>query len=79
MFLSNPGQGKITLLLSASMVMIFLGLGCFFVFTDVWIDRYPRPFREYVGYVLGGWALFRGFSVWMKYRTIQKEENEENE
>lgn len=59
------------------MVIIFLSLGCLFVFTDVYIDKYPRPFRDYIGYVLGGWALFRGFSVWMKYRSAQRHEDDE--
>lgn len=77
MFLSNPGQGKITLVLSASMVIIFLGLGCVFIFTDIWIQEYPRPFRNYIGYVLSGWALFRGFTVWVKYKNIRREEDNE--
>jgi hypothetical protein len=59
------------------MVLIFLGLGCLFVFTDVMIDDYPRPTRNYIGYVLGGWALFRGVSVWMKYRRIQQQEKDD--
>ena len=79
MFLSNPGQGKITLLLSATMVIIFLGLGCLFVFTEVKIDEFPHPNREYIGYVLCGWALFRGISVWMKLRRIQQEDNDDDE
>lgn len=58
------------------MVIIFLSLGCLFVFTDVYIDDYPRPYRNYIGYVLGGWALFRGFSVWLKYRNAQRNEEE---
>jgi hypothetical protein len=79
LFLSNPGRSKVSILFSASMVIIFLGLGCFFIFTDVAIDTVPRPRREYVGYVLGGWALFRGVSVWMRFRRAQQEEQENDE
>jgi hypothetical protein len=77
LFPNNPGPGKITLLLSASMVIIFLSLGCLFVFTDVYIDEYPRPYRNYIGYVLGGWALFRGVSVFMKLRANQRNQDDE--
>lgn len=79
MFLNNPGQGKITLLLSATMVIIFLSLGCLFVFTDVYIADYPKPTRNYIGYVLGGWALFRGVSVWMKFRNMQRNQQHDDE
>lgn len=59
------------------MVIVFLSLGCLFVFTDVYIDDYPRPFRNYIGYVLGGWALFRGVSVYMKFRANQRNHDDE--
>lgn len=59
------------------MVLIFLGLGCLFIFTDTWIENYPRPMRNYIGYVLTGWALFRGVSVWMKYRNIRRDEQDQ--
>jgi hypothetical protein len=59
------------------MVIIFLGLGCLFVFTDAYIDEYPRPYRNYIGYVLGGWALFRGVTVFMKFRNAQQQEEDE--
>ena len=61
------------------MVFIFLGLGCLFVFTDTWIEDYPRPTRNYIGYVLGGWAIFRGLSVFMKYRNIRRHEDDSEE
>lgn len=60
------------------MVIIFLSLGCLFLFTDVYIDEYPRPFRNYIGYVLGGWALFRAVSVVMKFRSIQRNQDDED-
>jgi hypothetical protein len=58
------------------MVIVFLSLGCLFVFTDVKIEDYPRPYRNYIGYVLGGWAIFRGVSVWMKYQQAKREDEE---
>ena len=61
------------------MAGVFLGLGCFFLFTDIWIDEYPRPFRNYIGYLLLGWAIFRLFTVWTKIRQIKREEEDENE
>jgi hypothetical protein len=59
------------------MVIVFLSLGCLFVFTDVKIDDYPRPYRNYIGYLLGGWAIFRGISVAMKFRNARNEQDEE--
>gem|GEM_PF-1453105 len=79
MLLNNPGPGKITLVLSASMVIIFLGLGCLFLFTNVYIEEYPRPTRTYIGGVLAGWAAFRGITVWMKYRNLRREEQDDLE
>jgi hypothetical protein len=79
LFLNNPGHGKITLLVSASMVLIFLGLGCMFLFTDAWIENIPPPNRSYIGYVLIGWAVFRGLTVVMKYRRISRDEEDENQ
>jgi hypothetical protein len=76
-FLENPGPGKITNLLSLSMVIIFLGLGFLFLITDAWIDRYPRPTRTYIGLVLAGWSVFRGISVWLKMRRAKREEEDE--
>jgi hypothetical protein len=61
------------------MVLIFLGLGCVFIFTDIWIDRYPRPTRTYIGCVLAGWAVFRAITVWMKFRNIKKQEQDEEQ
>jgi hypothetical protein len=77
LFLRNPGHGKINLLLSASMVLVFLGLGCMFIFTDARIDDFPRPNRDYIGYVLAGWGLFRGITVWVKYRKLKHEDEEQ--
>lgn len=79
MFLNNPGHGKLTLLLSATMVIVFLGLGCLLVFTEVELESIPRPNRTYMGYVLCGWALFRGISVVMKLRRIQQQQDDEQE
>jgi cytochrome c biogenesis protein CcdA len=73
--LDNPGPGKITLVFSLSMALIFLGLGYFFIFTNIWIESYPRPSRTYIGLILCLWAVFRGISVWLKYKRM----NEENE
>jgi hypothetical protein len=56
------------------MVIVFLFLGCLFLFTDVKIDEYPRPYRNYIGYLLAGWALFRGISVWMKFKNAKRDE-----
>jgi hypothetical protein len=59
------------------MVIVFLSLGCLFVFTDVKIDDYPRPYRNYIGYLLGGWAIFRGITVWMKFRRNAQQQDDE--
>lgn len=77
MFLNNPGHGKITLLLSASMVLIFLGLGCMFFFTDFYEDAVQGPMRKYVAFVLWGWGIFRGVSVVMKYRNLRRDDEEQ--
>lgn len=61
------------------MVLIFLGLGCMFLLTDTWIDDYPRPTRNYIGYVLVAWAVFRGISVFMKYNRIRREEQDDEQ
>lgn len=59
------------------MVLVFLGLGCVFVFTDLWIEKYPRPTRNYIGYVLAGWGVFRAISVVMKYRNLKRDDDNE--
>ncbi|MBI3511652.1 MAG: hypothetical protein HY064_13405 [Bacteroidetes bacterium] len=74
---NNPGPGKITLLLSFSMVFIFLGLGYLFLATNVMPDRFPKPNRIYIGLVLVVWALFRGVTVWLKYKRELKDEEDE--
>jgi len=71
-----PGQGKINLVVSLTMLLIFLGLGYLFIGTNIWIDRYPKPNRVYIGLVLVGWSIFRGITVWMKYKRM-KNENED--
>jgi hypothetical protein len=58
------------------MALIFLGLGYLFIFTNTWIESYPRPNRNYIGYILAGWAIFRGISVWIKFKRL-KDENED--
>lgn len=64
-------------MLSLGMAVIFLGLGSLFLFTNTWIDKYPKPTRFYIGLVLAGWALFRGVSVWMRLRRMKEEERED--
>ena len=78
-FLVNPGPGKIPTLLSLGMVVIFLGLGFLFLFTNTWIDSYPKPSRTYIGLVLVGWSVFRGITVWMKLRRERLEEQEDDD
>jgi hypothetical protein len=77
--LENPGPGKITFVISMSMVVIFLGLGFLFLLTDTWIDSYPRPMRTYIGGVLVGWAVFRGTTSWLKFLRSKREERDDHE
>src|SRR4051812_47756440 len=73
----NPGQGKfVNLVLSLTMLLVFLGLGFLFLFTNTMIDRFPKPNRTYIGFVLVGWAVFRGISVWLRFKRIKDEQNE---
>lgn len=78
-FLVNPGPGKIPALLSIGMAAIFLGLGFLFLFTNTWIDNYPKPSRTYIGMVLVGWSVFRGITVWMKLQRMKREEREDED
>jgi hypothetical protein len=55
------------------MLLIFLGLGFLFIATNIWIDRYPKPNRIYIGLVLVGWALFRGITIWLRFKRMKNE------
>lgn len=61
------------------MVAIFLGLGFLFIATNTWIDSYPKPTRTYIGLVLLGWSVFRGITVWMKWRRMKQEEESDRD
>jgi hypothetical protein len=76
LFNSNPNSGKTAAYLALAMSAVFFGSGCFFLLTDIWYDKYPRPVRTYVGLVLIGWAIFRGLSTWLRLRQIKKEEKD---
>jgi hypothetical protein len=59
------------------MVGIFSVLGLLFLATNVWIEDYPRPMRTYIGGVLLGWAVFRGISVWLRWRRMKNDDDDE--
>ncbi len=59
------------------MVGIFSGLGLLFLTTNVWIDDYPRPTRTYIGGMLLGWAVFRGISLYFRWRRMKNEDEDE--
>lgn len=61
------------------MVPIYLGAGYLFMATDLWLDEVPRPRRYYVGGVLFAWAAFRGLTIWLRYRQVKREQEEEDE
>jgi hypothetical protein len=74
---NNPGIGKIGLIISSSMLVVYLGLGYLFIGTHMMIDRFPKPNRIYIGLVLVGWAVFRGFMVWQRYKRMQREDEDQ--
>jgi hypothetical protein len=74
---NNPGTGKISLIIALSMMTVYLSLGYLFLGTSMWIDRFPKPNRTYIGLVLVGWALFRGFMVWQRYKRMQNDDEEQ--
>lgn len=57
-----------------TMLVIYLGLGYFFLGTDLMIDKFPRPNRTYIGLVLVGWGLFRGFMIWQRYKRMKQDD-----
>lgn len=59
------------------MLMVFLGLGYFFLGTNMMIDKFPKPNRTYIGLLLVGWALFRGFMVYQRYKRMQQQDDED--
>lgn len=59
------------------MLLVFLGLGYFFLGTDLKIEEFPRPNRTYIGWLLVGWAVFRGFMIWQRYKRMKQEEDED--
>ncbi|HLG02146.1 MAG TPA: hypothetical protein VI731_01035 [Bacteroidia bacterium] len=73
-FSQNPGAGRINLVISFAMVIVFLSLGFVFLFSDIWIDRYQKPLRNYMGGVLVAWAVYRSITVWLRYKRIKREE-----
>jgi hypothetical protein len=75
--LNNPGSGKIGLIIASAMLPIYLGLGYLFIGTNAFIDKFPKPNRIYIGCIFLGWALFRGFMVWQRYKRMKDEENED--
>jgi hypothetical protein len=78
LFLNNPDFGKASLLLSATMVLIFLSLGCLFFFTTSFMgDAVFGPNRKYIACVFWGWAVYRSFTIWTKYKRFKQEKNDE--
>ncbi|CAN5789408.1 hypothetical protein BH11BAC7_BH11BAC7_01750 [soil metagenome] len=71
---NNPGTGKISLIIASMMLVVYLGLGYLFIATPMWTDRFPRPNRIYIGLVLVGWAIFRGFMVWQRYKRMKQDD-----
>lgn len=59
------------------MLVVYLGLGYFFIGTDALLYKFPRPNRTYIGLVLVGWALFRGFMIWQRYKRMQREDEDQ--
>jgi hypothetical protein len=72
---NNPGTGKISRIISLMMLMVFLGLGYFFLGTNMMIREFPRPNRTYIGLLLVGWAIFRGFMVWQRYKRTKQDDD----
>lgn len=58
------------------MVPVYLGAGYLFIGTNLMIDRIPAPRRYYVGLVFVGWAIFRGITVYLRYKQMKREEQE---
>lgn len=75
--MNNPGTGKISLIISLMMLMVFLGLGFLFLGTTTWIDRFPKPNRIYIGLLLIAWAIFRGIMVWQRYKRMKREDEDQ--
>ncbi|CAN5313439.1 hypothetical protein BH09BAC5_BH09BAC5_00980 [soil metagenome] len=71
---NNPGNGKVSLIFSSTMLLVYLGLGYLFIGTSLYIDIWPKPSRTYIGLVLVGWAAFRGFMIWQKYKRLKDED-----
>ncbi len=65
-------------MLSIAMVGLFSGLGLVFLATDVWIEDYPRPTRHYIGGVLLGWAVFRGITLYFRWRRMKNDDGDED-
>ncbi len=75
--MNNPGTGKVSLIISASMLLVFLALGYLFLATPFLIDRFPKPNRIYIGLLLVGWAVFRGIMVWQRYKRMKREDEDQ--
>ena len=77
MKLNNPGNGKISLIFSLTMLLAYFGLGYLFIATDFAINRWPKPNRIYIGLVITGWGIFRGYMIWQKYKRMKNEDEYE--
>jgi type VI protein secretion system component VasK len=72
----NPVTTHIALLLTGTVVVVAMGLGLVFLFTDLWAEQFSAN-RELAGGLFVVYGCYRGFRGWQRYRMQkEKEENE---
>ncbi len=55
-------------------MVIILGTFCFiFFFTDLFIERIPRPNRTYMAWVFLIYTAFRAMRLYQQYSVIKRE------
>jgi hypothetical protein len=73
---NNPVRGRVTIILSLAMAVLFVGLGCLLVFTTINIEDYPRPQRYWLGGILLLWAAFRGATVYLRWKKLKQHDED---
>lgn len=72
-FNSNPSVNKIRYYSSFIMVVVYLGLGLLFLFTDIAIDTFPE-YRKPIGTTMLIYAVIRTFLTIKKNKDRQQDE-----
>ena len=69
-------MNRVSWMMGLFMTVIVLSGAVVFSTTDILIDNFPKPNRNYLALLFLGYGIFRGIRVYQQFKKMKQDEKE---